>query len=288
MFQTIGLKENIKNFVSLCKPSLIVTNRQDLKNSYRNFLDSAQPTVPRNSSVDIDFIFKRRNVEVLLKIFEEESALDDFEAIFDSEDFSSSHELSVSRVKESLMRMQKIAPSYYDLMHLAINTIFFAPSKLAGGGSTSAAIGCIWANLRLHWQDEDVLEFLVHETTHNLVFLDELCYTHYNDYAALPKKENFSWSAILNKPRPLDKVFHSIIVSTEILVLRNQLLGHPQSPCLHPPTEIMLEQTKHSIFFLRERPNLCELLSKRANFLLSVCEDKLSEIEKKNNFLQAI
>ena len=282
MFKTIGVKSNIKNIITICKPFLSNnTTKTELKNAYRNFLKKAQPSVPRKDTQDISFLHRPQEIKSLLKIFEGKSILDDFEAIFDSSDLSE-QEFSIKAVMQSLEEIQEIDSAYYNLIQLAINTIFSAPSKFAGGGSTSAAIGCIWVNLRKHWQKQDILEFLIHETTHNLVFLDELCYSHYSNYSELPKEENFSWSAILNKPRPLDKVFHSIIVSTEILLFRNEYLGHPDNPCLHPPSDIMLDQLRHSIDYLKKYSHLRNLLSQRANNLLNICENKL-EILKLNS-----
>jgi hypothetical protein len=184
--------------------------------------------------------------------------------------------------------MKEINAEFYQLLNLTINTIFSAPSKLAGGGSTSAAIGCIWVNLRPHWKSEDVLEFLVHETTHNLVFLDELYYSHYSNYAMLSKEENFSWSAILNKQRPLDKVFHSIVVSTEVLLFREHYLGHLDHSCLHPTTDIMLEQTKNSISYRNQKPHLKILLTKRANQLLEICQEKIQQINNPFNSITRV
>jgi hypothetical protein len=148
--------------------------------------------------------------------------------------------------------MEETVPYFAELIHLVIHTIFTFPSKLAGGGSTSAAIGCIWVDIRSHWKEQDVLEFLIHETTHNLVFIDEICYSHYTSYQEIAKKENFARSAILNKPRPLDKVFHSILVSTEVLSFRQEHFGHPDKPCLHPPTHILFDQTNQSIDSIME------------------------------------
>ena len=279
MFTILGLKENVKNLATLCKPHLSSTaTKKDLKQAYKSFLTHAQPNVPRSDTADILFLYKPAEIAVLLKLFEEDSVLDDFEEIFDSTD-SLEHQLPILKVQDAILQMHEIAPSFHDLMHLVINTIFSAPSKLAGGGSTSAAIGCIWVNIRKHWQEQDVLEFLVHETTHNLVFLDELCHAHYRDYSKLPKEENYSWSAILNKPRPLDKVFHSIIVSTEVLQFRNDYLGHPTNPCLHPPTDIMLKQALHSIDYLNKNQHLRNLLTDRANYLLDICAKTLKSLE---------
>lgn len=289
MFKVLGIKENIKNVATLCKPFLELGSSEfELKNAYYAFLRKIQPSVPVKGTInEISYVYEFKDIELLLKIFEEDSILNDFDQIFDSVT-SSGQQITIDRVKKALNKMREINIEFHYLINLIINTIFSAPSKLAGGGSTSAAIGCIWVNLREHWKDQDILEFLIHETTHNLVFIDELRYTHYSDYSQLAKKENFSWSAILNKLRPLDKVFHSIIVSTEVLLFREFHIGHPLHPCLHPTTKIMLEQTRHSINYLKENSYLKNLLSKRGDFLLNLCEENLYCIENSVNLLKHV
>lgn len=288
MFKILGPKEIIKNIITLCNADLsnqsTVTN---LKNNYRSFLTKIQPKIPRNPKQTIQFLHKPQDTKIFLQVFDEKSVLDDFEQIFDYSDLSE-QEILMTRVSKSLERLKEINSNFYETTKLVIETIFSASSKLAGGGSTSAAIGCIWINLRKHWQEQDVLEFLVHETTHNLVFIDELCFGHYTDYAQLVKEENFSLSAILNRPRPLDKVFHSIIVSTEVLLFRNQHFGHPSAPCLHPPTKIMLEQAVRSIEFLKQTSHLQPLLSQRAWSLLNLCEENLKTLSSDMELSYAI
>ncbi|MBS0621690.1 MAG: hypothetical protein JSR80_01870 [Verrucomicrobia bacterium] len=185
-------------------------------------------------------------------------------------------DVTIERVRSALKSMAEFSPQFTELVSLIIHTIFSFPSKFAGGGSTSAAIGCIWVHLRPHWKEQDILEFLVHETTHNLVFIDELCYTHYTSYTDIAKQENFARSAILNKPRRLDKVFHSILVSVEVLLFREEHFGHPDQPCLHPPTSILLEQTCKSIDSIME---FKDLLTERARYLLKLTEEKLQILQ---------
>lgn len=279
MYKLLGLKQNLNNIATLSKPYLHSGgSKKDLKIAYKDFLKKAQPQVPQNDSTDMSFLHKFDEISELLKLFEEDSLLDDFEEIFDNPD-NMAQTFPHQRIRETYKQMREVIPDFFELMSLVINTIFSAPSALAGGGSTSAAIGCIWVNLRSHWESQDIFEFLIHETTHNLVFLDELCYRHYKDYSQLAIIDNYSWSAILNKLRPMDKVFHSIIVSTEVLLFREETLGHPNNPCLHPPTHIMLEQALYSIKYLNDHPHLKNLLSNRANYLLESCECALKTLE---------
>jgi hypothetical protein len=278
MYKLLGIEEILGNVIKLAKPFLnAVPNKYILQTAYRQFLLEAQPKVPKPENIDLCFLSTKDEVSLLLEVFKEESILDDFNEVFDSN--SSQSNKSILGVQEALKKMREINPSYSQLIDLAIHTIFSSPSKLAGGGSTSAAIGCIWVNLRKHWQEQDVLEFLVHETTHNLVFIDELCHTHYINYLEISKPENFAHSAILSKPRPLDKVFHSIIVSVEVLSFRQDQLGHPDQPCLHPPSDILLDQTNRSLVSVLENEAIKRLLTERAVSILKKCREKLQNIE---------
>jgi hypothetical protein len=276
MFKVIGINEILSNLIRLTQVHITgKPNKQTLHKAYHKFLGNAQPAVPKPEDINLSFKWKKEDVFLLLEIFKEDSVLDDFDEIFDKT-LSVESNSSIEQVKSALKSMQDFSSSFTDLINLVIHTIFSFPSKLAGGGSTSAAIGCIWVDVRDHWNQHDILEFLVHETTHNLVFIDELCYTHYKSYEEIAKKENFAQSAILNKPRPLDKVFHSILVSTEVLLFRKDHFGHPNKPCLHPPTEILLDQTCRSLNSISDKK---ELLTNRAQFLLKGCENKLKTIE---------
>lgn len=83
------------------------------------------------------------------------------------------------------------------------------------------------------------------------MFIDEIRYSHYN-YGAIVDKSTWARSAILNVPRPLDKVLHSVVVATEILLLREQCLGHPIRPAVHPPTQIMVCQLLDALSSMEE------------------------------------
>jgi len=275
MFNVIGSKEILKNIIRLANPYMQGSvNSETLKRAFLNFLKEVQPKVPKPDT-SLSYKWKKEEIAPLLHIFDEDSVLDDFDEIFDLEKQLFSGE-TLERVQDAVRKMEASVPEFKSIIDLVIHTIFTFPSSIAGGGSTSAAIGCIWVDIRPHWMEQDILEFLVHETTHNLVFVDELCHLHYSSYPEIAKPENFARSAILNKPRPLDKVFHSIVVSTEVLSFRQKYFGHLEKPCLHPPTDVLLDQTIQSIHSIRSQERL---LTERAIYLLNQCSDILKQIE---------
>jgi hypothetical protein len=55
---------------------------------------------------------------------------------------------------------------------------------------------------------------------YHLLLIDERVHGHYVSYAKLADKRNYAHSAILKCNRPLDKVFHSLVVATELLASR--------------------------------------------------------------------
>jgi hypothetical protein len=114
------------------------------------------------------------------------------------------------------------------LFNMIVTDILVSPSRLARGGSTSQAIGAIWANPDPTFTINDVMEILVHELTHHTMFLDELRYGHYF-YSNVIDRSSWARSAILKSVRPLDKVLHSIVVAVEVLLFRCRCIWTPDN-----------------------------------------------------------
>ncbi|CAH6865393.1 conserved hypothetical protein [Vibrio chagasii] len=173
----------------------------------------------------------------------------------------------------SLDYLKELSPDLHEVLELAINVIFFMRSDQASGGSTSGMPGVIWVNPKTHWCINNRVEFLVHELTHNLLFIEELIRGLYS-YENMYKEENWTRSAVLNKSRPLDKSYHSAVVGTELLLFRHELSIVPEEFCAHPPTEQLLAQTLTSIQSCLES----HLLKPRGKEILEVCNAKLEKI----------
>ena len=250
-----------------------------IKAAYKKFLHQIQPSVPISTLDTIEFVNDIHKSKTLASLFAEKSKLDDFDHIFSDRTQFQIEQLELA--KWHLQKLKEIDENLFSLFSLVINMLFSGPSELAGGGSSSGAIGCIWINPRLSWGTQDFMEFFVHEMTHSLVFLDEFRYRHYENYTGMLLEENYAISAILAKKRPLDKVFHSILVSTEVLLARQDVLGHPEAPKLHPPTSIMLDKTLESIDFLEKNRTVYFLFTSRGKELITTCKEHLKGIKAK-------
>ena len=167
-------------------------------------------------------------------------------------------EALLEKVKSYTGQLAVILERDYSLravFDLTINYVFVMPSDTASGGSSNALPGVIWINPRDRWDDIDRQELFVHELTHNLLFVDELVHGLF-DYGPMPNKENWTYSAVLAKKRPLDKAFHSAVVAAEVLLYRHTFKQHPDNPGAHPPTDILLRQTQTSLEECRASPLL--------------------------------
>lgn len=251
----------------------------DLEFGFHNFLEFYQPDVPRVRETGTHIIKDSRLNQKLADLFAIESALDDknqsamMGVQFDDDELKFAEQLFF----ETLDFMQSAFPDAHFALSLVIDSIFLRKSEQSGGGSTSNAIGVIWLNSRSHWSKYDLIELLVHELTHNMMFIDEVRYLHYSDYDLILDEKNFSQSAILHTKRPLDKVVHSIVVATELLLLRENYIGEPNSPRIHPPSEIIKNQTLKSCQSLVSMPNYKELTTDRCKFLVDSCLSYLNQ-----------
>ena len=133
---------------------------------------------------------------------------------------------------------------------------------------------------RSYWSANDFIEFFIYEMTHTLLFLDERRFQHYRDYPALANSRNFALSAILRRPRPLDKTVHSLLVAVEVLSYCEQVSGHPSHPMLHPRSPLIFDSYWQTLHSLRKMGNLQELVTPRVIHLLESCEESLVRIEK--------
>lgn len=261
--------------------SLNFKNFNELEKSFHGFLKSYQPDVPRLDELGTNIIKNKDIEQNLVDLFYTESLLDDMDQSSTiGSSLESEFKNSERKVSSAIDFIKTNIPEMYFVLQNTIDSIFLRRSDISGGGSTSNAIGVIWINHRDHWSQNDLVELLAHELTHNLVFIDELRYLHYSDYDEIVSEANYSYSAILQTKRPIDKVVHSIIVATEVVSLRNNHLGEPKNPCVHPPSTKIIEQTLSAYDSLKSMSNYEELTTERSRYLLDACASTLESMNK--------
>jgi ATP-dependent exoDNAse (exonuclease V) alpha subunit len=235
------------------------------------FLKVYHPELPISQSDDL-FIDDEKIEDELSKIYSFNSTLNDRnqQTIIGASFRKDVKFEKIQHARLALRKIKEIDQELYCLFNTAIHSIFLRDSDLAAGGSSSSGIGVIWLNNKPHLNQWDLIELFIHELTHNLLFLDELRYLHYR-YNLVSDKENYAVSSILKAKRPLDKVIHSIVVSTEILLFRQTKSGSKSLSTIHPSTEILRQNTLQSIDSVLALKNLKSLVRDRVMKILADC-----------------
>lgn len=249
-------------------------DRKGLKSSYKAFLHELQPSIPIGNSLECELVTDFDKGEKLARCFNLNLQKEGIDQLIGKRPHLDG---SIVRTKKHLSLLRELDPHLHSLFVFIVNILFFGASPHAVGGTTSAAIGVVWGNPDETWNECDYLEFFVHELTHTLMFLDELRFLHYKNQSILYEKENFSLSAILQAERPIDRVLHSIVVATEVLMLRARgLVDHSQSQ-IHPSTNQLIESTQTSIDRLLSHPNANKILTDRSFQIVENCRSVLSQ-----------
>lgn len=281
MYFSLGPNKVKTNFIDLyCRNDALTGLTRDncfnkIKSSYINIISEYIPIEISGLDEDVPFL-KVNDSERCIKLCKEYnlSRLDDLSQtdIIKKSTYDVS-EREMIKYLEALEYIKNQSKELYEVFSLVINVIFFMRSQEASGGSTSGLPGVIWVNPKSHWSIEDRAEFLIHEMTHNLLFIEEIIRGLYS-YDDMYREENWTRSAVLNKFRPLDKSFHSAVVGTELLLYRNEFNLEQNKYCAHPPTDKLLSQTYDSL----ESCLNSHLLSKRGREILGACKKELEGI----------
>ncbi|NEC86240.1 HEXXH motif-containing putative peptide modification protein [Streptomyces sp. SID12501] len=294
MLHLFGVEENLKTVTALAYPFLgrnQAVTPASLKQAYREFLNTVQPSVPSETADEPCYVQRTSRVMEYLDVFSADSSLTDTryrfgEVVTDSPLIAEDAQNSLDWVKSSASSLAQRHEAFAAVYPIAVNAVFQAPSGMAGGGTTSGAIGVLWVDPRMSWEDRDLEEFLIHELGHTLLFLDECRFGLFTSYPELLKQDNWVTSAIRKTVRPLDKAYHSAVVATEVLLAREEFLGHPSSAVLHPLSPQLAQGALRSIQDI-DRPPTKDLLTSHALEILHHCRDEVERLARKNGWKTA-
>lgn len=249
MYHLFGIRPTLETVISLSKPYL--RKNENIEQAYLRMLNDVQPTIYRSRQGEDEYIYDGNLVKKLIPEFYDQSELTDLKAFIEETPISSM-EPALFKIKHGFEHLHSIDGVLSDVAKLIFTSIFYARSHLQGGGSTSNAIGVLWCANRPEWSSLDLAEFLVHELTHQFMFLDEMKYKHYQNIKSLEDKRTFTQSTILARKRPLDKVIHSLVVGVEILLFRLKNKLPEDGGKVHPSNEKILQNIEITISELKD------------------------------------
>lgn len=168
-------------------------------------------------------------------------------------------------------------PGFWRFFELAVNYVLCPKTAYSTrGGTSSKAIGVIYACEPRARTERDLYEFLVHELAHSTMFLFEDKFGLF-DYELIVREENYSPAVLSGQRRPIDKAVHSIAVSTEVVLHRREVTGDPDQ-AFHGRTGDLVERTLHAIDAIGAMPNRAALLTEPALWLMERCRTALGAV----------
>ena len=266
----LGHEPIIKNLLLLAmqrNPSEICNSLAKLRDSHHNFLSSRQSKITFDVP-EISFISDSKwSVQLMSYYTYGDEGVPIIEPSLDSE----TSQERLGHVRDGFMYLQTKDPVFASLIATIVNIVFFHPAAHRGGGSTPKAFGVIWCNPSPQWTKSDYVEFLVHEFTHQALFLDEQVHTYFTDRNRLSNQETFVPSSIRRSKRRLDLSLHSLMVATEIVLLRSRLGFEKNQRHLHPSTRNLLSTSINTATAILDMDQSHGLLTKRSLFLTESC-----------------
>ncbi|HEY5926055.1 MAG TPA: HEXXH motif-containing putative peptide modification protein [Kofleriaceae bacterium] len=154
----------------------------------------------------------------------------------------------LARIREAHELLLETSPELGALFDTVINRVFVVEMDKEIGGSSTKSVGTIWCNPTPGATAWDIAEFMVHELTHQVMFIDEHLHSYYTDRLGAETGSNgfMPRSSIRRARRPLGPVFHSLAVALELVAFR-QAAGDRFESSMHPSTDTMLRASQETI-----------------------------------------
>lgn len=278
MYYLLGLEKNLETIATVSKSFLKCEGKQltfsTLKSAYFQFTQYTQPKIPISNNVsEVTFVNDVKLQEQLIEIFLDRPIKGTnhrtisnvtFNGIDKNQELISKYDL----VRKSLRHYKERNENLHFLTQLLFTYIFAIKINGVACATIPKALGLLLIDHKL-WNINDMCEMLVHETTHQLVTLDEYRYEYYLNQQKLFNPENYCISTLRKTKRPVNKVIHSLIVAYEIINYRKNILASNENVTIHPGTDILKKQIFKTLESL-DRPQIKNNLSTRAIYLIDL------------------
>lgn len=280
MYRLISPEAIMNNLIVMSSPYIEDRTSLDdakLKHAYIEFLNQVQPHCPNNLGPDLVFADAETESSLSGYFSGEEVDTTDLEKKIDLDQVMyPDPAIRRDALLIALNYMEMIDRSYTDVFKLLINTIFCTTSKRIGGTSVNPRyIGVICAYHDMYAEQKAVPELLIHEFTHNTLFLDELRYGHY-DYTKLRDPKTFiaARDRGLKVKFPVNRCLHSLVVSAEVLLARDTFLGHEPIITQHLSSDEIRARSRKYVAILKKDKSV---LSDRGKEIFDYCEQFFSK-----------
>ncbi|EKD70715.1 MAG: hypothetical protein ACD_46C00429G0008 [uncultured bacterium] len=285
MYRLLSSQVIINNVVTLTFPYIENSFNLDqnaLKKAYRKYLKHIQPHCPYPDNNQLFYSDITTELNFTDYFSDEEFDVKEIERKINVNEVLYKDAEDRKKVLENaLSYLEKTDPMFSELFCLIMNTVFCTATKKLGGTSVNPRfIGVMCAYHDMTAEEQAVPELLIHEFTHNVLFLDELRYGHYH-YEKL-YDPNLYLDAVDRGVKfkfPLNRCLHSLIVSAEILLARNAYIGHAPKVTQHLTSSKILERSKNYVQIIRQNKDFNQIMTDRSRELFAICEKFYGEYQ---------
>jgi hypothetical protein len=260
----------------------------DFQRASRRWAEKMQPWIRGSRGLAVSFCNDQEVEENLLAALHEPSPLDDLAHYAQPAAFKRSSPdraritAEVAHAERAVRAFRKRDEPFWEIFEVYVRYVICVDSKYSMGGTNSNALGVVYLVAPSRLTSNELYELFVHETTHLAMFVDQSRQRHYRDFAAIADPANFCVSAVYERQRPLDKVLHSLVVATEVLLHREKTLGHDAGNSVHPGTPKLAMSaltTAEALLALQSRK---QLLAPRGVWLVERCRELLAPFATRN------
>ena len=274
MYHLLGAQCALDNIVALSRnfaaPNIDVT-QSILKKAYHDFLISTQSDFLKldfNELITCDPAIEQS----LDNYFTPEFRVNNVDLFAND----ATHPDPMNRKKALQQSLEDIAQydaTLHELIHFVMHTILCTTSKKTGGTSVNPKyIGVMCAYFDMCAEQAAIPELIVHEFSHNLLFLDEHRYGHYTSYKALEQPNALIDSYYKDQliKLPLDRVFHRMVIFVELLHLRDNMIGHDPKLSQHQSSDKLLHIMRWYIQQIDSNATIQQLMKPRCAYIYNL------------------
>jgi hypothetical protein len=273
MYYLRGFDREVRKIARLCNYSGPTNDDLvGLKAAYNAFLSRQQPHWTTTSGTSIEYMSDFADATRLATLYTRgpntrEKAL--VQVAVPPHDLAK-RRWQVETMKAAVMQIQTRKPKLGQLLELVVNRIFFMESGIKSGGSSSRALGIIWANPPTSWTIDDHIEFLIHELAQNLLFIEEQLSGMLTNYGKIDWADLELSRALLSLPCRLDLLVHDLMLDLELLLARQDGLGDRTFSNAHGASGLLLDACRDRLALIQTVPEWFRIIGPTGLELLGV------------------
>lgn len=279
MYRLFSSEAIVENVITLSLPYVQDPENLDqnnLKKAYRYYLAEIQPHCPHMESSQLFRSDSQTELDFANYFAKEEMDTTEIEKQIDVNNvLYPNAEIRRQELEKAFAQIKMTDPTFAEIFQLVMNTVFCTVTQRIGGTSVNPKfIGVMCAYHDMTAEPKAIPELMIHEFTHNTLFLDELRFGHYH-YEHLNDETTYLDASDrgVKFQMPFHRCLHSLIVSAEILLARDAYIGHEPTINQHLTSEKILVRSKKYVATIANSSAYDKIMTERSRELFNTVKN---------------